>query len=65
MTTMQRSERKSEQKPAVDQAAQGSTCCGGPAPVASGACCARDHAAKTTGGTGCGCGSATPARTCC
>ena len=46
--------------------AQGSaphTCCGGPAPSGTSACCALDAEVKSTGGTGCGCGSAaaTPA----
>lgn len=35
-----------------------STCCGGPAPMGADACCARDAEVKSTGGTGCGCGSA-------
>lgn len=34
------------------------TCCGGPAPTGSAACCARDAEVKLTGGAGCGCGSA-------
>jgi hypothetical protein len=34
------------------------TCCGGPAPTETDACCARDAAVKATGGAGCGCGSA-------
>jgi RNA polymerase sigma-70 factor (ECF subfamily) len=34
-----------------------STCCGGPAPVASDACCVRDAEVKAAGGSGCGCGS--------
>ena len=38
----------------------GSTCCGGPAPAGTDACCARDADVKSTGGVGCGCGS-TPA----
>jgi hypothetical protein len=40
-----------EQEPAA------AGCCGGPAPEASGACCAKDHAAKQAGEEGCGCGS--------
>jgi hypothetical protein len=38
------------------------TCCGGPAPSGTSACCALDAEVKSTGGTGCGCGSvaATP-----
>jgi thioredoxin reductase len=32
-----------------------SGCCGGPAPAASGACCADDLAAKAAGAAGCGC----------
>ena len=35
-----------------------SGCCGGPAPAGTSACCAQDAAVKSTGGTGCGCGSA-------
>ena len=30
-------------------------CCGGPAPAGTSACCAKDAAVKSTGGTGCGC----------
>jgi hypothetical protein len=37
-----------------------SACCGGPAPTGADACCARDAEVKSTGGSGCGCGS-TPA----
>jgi len=37
-----------------------SPCCGGPAPTGTDACCARDAEVKSTGGSGCGCGS-TPA----
>ena len=36
------------------------SCCGGPAPDASEACCADDHAAKQAGQGGCGCASAKP-----
>jgi hypothetical protein len=36
-------------------------CCGGPAPAAAEACCARDAEIKEAGGAGCGCNS--PART--
>jgi hypothetical protein len=35
-----------------------STCCGGPAPTGTDACCARDADVKSSGGAGCGCGSA-------
>jgi hypothetical protein len=35
-----------------------STCCGGPAPTGTDACCAKDAEVKLTGGAGCGCGSA-------
>ena len=35
-----------------------STCCGGPAPTGTDACCARDAQVKSTGGSGCGCGPA-------
>ena len=35
-----------------------STCCGGPAPKGTDACCARDAGVKSTGGAGCGCSSA-------
>jgi hypothetical protein len=31
------------------------TCCGGPAPSGTSACCALDAEVKSTGGTGCGC----------
>ncbi|MFA6965778.1 NAD(P)-binding domain-containing protein [Bosea sp. (in: a-proteobacteria)] len=34
-----------------------SGCCGGPAPVASEACCADDASAKSAGKAGCGCGT--------
>jgi hypothetical protein len=40
-----------------EQDAQG-TCCGGPAPTGTDACCARDADVKSAGGAGCGCGSA-------
>ena len=33
-------------------------CCGGPARSGASACCALDAEVKSTGGTGCGCGSA-------
>ena len=33
------------------------TCCGGPAPKGTDACCAQDAAVKSTGGAGCGCGA--------
>jgi hypothetical protein len=36
-------------------------CCGGPAPAASGACCALDAEAKAAGQAGCGCGVTQPA----
>ena len=38
------------------------TCCGGPAPSGTSACCALDAEVKSTGGTGCGCelAAATP-----
>jgi hypothetical protein len=39
---------------------QTNTCCGGPAPQGTNACCVRDADAKSTGAAGCGCGS-TPA----
>lgn len=39
-------------------AAGASGCCGGPAPAASGACCALDAEAKAAGQSGCGCGEA-------
>jgi hypothetical protein len=35
-----------------------STCCGGPAPTSTDACCAKDAEVKSAGGAGCGCGSA-------
>jgi hypothetical protein len=35
-----------------------STCCGGPPPTGTDACCAKDAEVKSTGGAGCGCGSA-------
>jgi hypothetical protein len=34
-----------------------SACCGGPAPAGTDACCVRDAAVKSSGGTGCGCAS--------
>ena len=36
-----------------------SSCCGGPAPTGTKACCARDAEVKSTGGIGCGCSPAT------
>jgi RNA polymerase sigma-70 factor (ECF subfamily) len=38
-----------------------SSCCGGPAPADSGACCVKDAAAKAAGESGCGCGAKTQA----
>ena len=38
------------------------TCCGGPAPSGTSACCALDAEVKSAGGTGCGCGSAAATR---
>jgi hypothetical protein len=61
-------------KPQADQAnetprtstQQQSGCCGGPAPQESSACCDKDHRSKATGGTGCGCKTAsTPVTSCC
>lgn len=40
------------------QTGSASGCCGGPAPAGTSACCAEDAVVKSTGGTGCGCGSA-------
>ena len=34
-----------------------SSCCGGPAPNGTDACCAQDAAVKSAGGAGCGCGT--------
>lgn len=36
---------------------QATSCCGGPAPAESDACCVQDAEAKATGQAGCGCGS--------
>ena len=47
----------------IQKQAAPSTCCGGPAPTGTDACCARDAEVKSTGGAGCGCGSAAPAPT--
>jgi thioredoxin reductase len=49
---------------------QAGSCCGGPAPAGSVACCVQDAEAKATGQAGCGCGSvdagdATPAPAAC
>ncbi|GHC60427.1 NAD(P)-binding domain-containing protein [Neogemmobacter tilapiae] len=41
---------------AAQAAAQG--CCGGPAKTRADACCVRDEAAKDSGASGCGCGTA-------
>lgn len=54
----------------IAQGAAPQTCCGGPAPSDTNACCALDAEVKSGGGTGCGCAStaATPATkksTCC
>jgi hypothetical protein len=38
---------------------QAASCCGGPAPIGSGACCVQDAEAKAVGQAGCGCGSTT------
>jgi hypothetical protein len=42
----------------VEHASPANACCGGPAPQATNACCARDAEVKSAGGSGCGCGSA-------
>lgn len=44
--------------PGVEAAA--SSCCGGPAPAASNACCALDASARAAGEAGCGCPSPEP-----
>jgi hypothetical protein len=44
--------------PGTQTQAAPSTCCGGPAPTGTDACCAKDAEVKSTGGAGCGCGSA-------
>lgn len=36
------------------------SCCGGPAPDGTDACCALDAETKAHGGSGCGCGTAAP-----
>ena len=44
------------------------TCCGGPAPAGSDACCVEDAEVKSAGGAGCGCTTAPrqpPATACC
>lgn len=48
--------------PAIDHAAAtvAASCCGGPAPEGVDACCAQDADAKTAGGEGCGCATASP-----
>lgn len=38
-----------------------STCCGGPAPTGTDACCARDAEVQSAGASGCGCGAPAPA----
>jgi hypothetical protein len=40
-----------------------SGCCGGAAPASADACCALDAQVKATGGSGCGCSTASPAPT--
>ena len=57
-TTIQNASR-TDASSAQNQAAP-NTCCGGPAPTGTDACCVRDAEVKSTGGSGCGCGS-TPA----
>ncbi len=47
-----------ERPASITQEATPSMCCGGPAPMGTDACCARDADVKSTGGAGCGCGSA-------
>ncbi len=42
----------------LEEIASASSCCGGPAPEASNACCVLDAEAKAAGEEGCGCGSA-------
>jgi len=58
-TTLTQDASRTNASTAQNQAAP-STCCGGPAPTGTDACCARDAEVKSTGGSGCGCGS-TPA----
>ena len=54
---MNTSERfKADEKNSRKDSASG--CCGGPAPAGTSACCGEDAAIKSTGGRGCGCGSA-------
>jgi thioredoxin reductase len=43
--------------------AETSACCGGPAPVATDACCADDARAKSAGAPGCGCGQQSQSET--
>ncbi len=42
---------------AAAAAGEPAACCGGPAPTATDACCAKDAEAKGAGSAGCGCGS--------
>ena len=54
-------------EPTNTQAPATTSCCGGPAPQSSGACCALDAEVKSTGGSGCGCArkTATNKKGCC
>lgn len=66
MANATRTEATTERYLSTDpKQATGSSCCGGPAPTDTDACCARDAEVKATGGAGCGCASepATPAPT--
>jgi catechol 2,3-dioxygenase-like lactoylglutathione lyase family enzyme len=42
-----------------ERASEETTCCGGPGPADTGACCVNDADAKAAGLAGCGCGSKT------
>jgi hypothetical protein len=66
MTTIQQTNGNSKQA-TIEQAGtvKATACCGGPAPTASAACCARDHEVKAGGSRGCGCGTAPPVSKCC
>jgi hypothetical protein len=64
---MSNQQHPSNQTDTNDTTKAASSCCGGPAPTGTDACCVKDAAAKAAGETGCGCGAkAAPAkRGCC
>lgn len=59
-THVQTNSSSTSESPAPTTQREGvpSTCCGGPAPIGTNACCERDADAKAIGAPGCGCATA-------